>query len=271
MPRLDSAETRRVGIVGFGNIGTAVAQALLAHQLPGLELAGVLGHGNVPRDLAVADLSALLDVSDIVVEAAGPDALRELTPLALIHDRTLIALSLGAFLEPETWPLLSDPDAGRLVLSTGAIGGIDLVRAARLADPEIRIHLRSRKRPYSLVQPWMDEHERARLDQLTERDAALTIFSGGPADAARLFPANLNVAAALAIAVGNLEAVTVDLVADPATRYTVHEVTVQSAAGEYQLTIANRPSRRNPATSDVVIWSVLRCLRDLSHSSARFL
>jgi aspartate dehydrogenase len=271
--RQRDASQKAVGIVGYGAIGAAVGRALLDGQAPGLELAAVVDAKRAPDDLVVDSLATLVKASDIIVEAAGPAALRELAPIALREGRTLVALSVGAFLDPQMWPLLTATQGGgQLILSTGAIGGLDLVRAARLADSGVRVALRSSKHPRALVQPWMDEGERGRLTGLTAEDAGLTVFSGGAIDAARLFPANLNVAAALAIAVRDPAAVTVELVADASAKLTVHEVLIRSAVGEYHLTVSNRPSTSNPATSALVPWSVLRCLCDLSaRSHARFL
>lgn len=260
---------RRVGLVGYGAIGALVGQALLGGQVPGLNLVGVVADRGAPPELAVGDVETLVEASDIIVEAAGARALSEFASLTLERGRTLVALSTGAFLDPAMWPLLSPTAAkGRLILSTGAIAGLDLIRAARLAGDDVRVGLRSTKRPHALIQAWMDQAEHDRLVSLTAADEPVTVFRGGAIEAARLFPANLNVAAALAIAANDPSAVNVELVADAATPQTRHEVTIQSALGHYHVAIANQPSQDNPATSGLVPWAVLRCLRDLSPQAA---
>jgi aspartate dehydrogenase len=257
-----------VGIVGYGAVGSAVGAALLQGRVPGAHLAGVLVSTRTTGSLTVTDLPALVSRCEIVVEAAGVDALRSVAPVILGAGRTLLAVSVGGFLAEDLWPLLGHNGPGRLVLSTGAIGGLDLVRAARLADPSTRVSLVSRKRPLALVQPWMSQAQRTGLLDMGEQHHPQSIFLGSAVEAARLFPANLNVAAALAIAVGDVSAVVVELIADPSAARTVHDVEVNSTLGEYRFTIANRPSPDNPATSAVVPWSVLRCLGDLAPTGA---
>jgi aspartate dehydrogenase len=260
-----------VGLVGFGAIGRQVGEAVLAGRAPGVRLTGVLDKAGAPHELAVADLDALLDEADVIVEAAGPRALYELAPVVLERGRTLLAVSTGAFLSPDLRPLLQHPGPGRIILSTGAITGLDIVRAARLAGSSLRVDLRTTKRPPALLQPWMTADQREALLSPPSGEIT-TVFSGGATEAAKLFPTNLNVAAALAIAADSADVVHVELIADPAAERTRHEVRVTSDLGSHRLILENFPSRANPATSGLVAWAVLRCLTELgpqSHATFR--
>jgi aspartate dehydrogenase len=257
-----------VGIVGYGAVGSAIGQVLLQGCVPGVHLAGILTRTSSSDPMYTPDLPTLINRCEIVVEAAGSLALRSIAPTILDSGRTLVALSVGAFLADDLWPLAVRDGPGRLVFSTGAIGGLDLVRAVRLADPAPRVSLVSRKRPAALVQPWMSETQRRGLLRMRHQYEPRAIFRGSAVEAARLFPANLNVAASLAIAVGDVDAVVVELIADSSATRTVHDVAVDSTLGEYRFTITNQPSQANPATSAVVPWSVLRCLADLAPTGA---
>ena len=102
--------------------------------------------------------------------------------------------------------------SGRSVLvSSGAIGGLDAIRAARLAGLD-SVELRTTKAPRSLagapgiVQAGID------LDAIT---APTVVFEGNASDAVAAFPANLNVVAALSLAGIGPERTRVVLVADP--------------------------------------------------------
>ena len=85
----------KVGIVGMGVIGRAVARAIEA-GLPGVALAGV-----TVRDPARATgypavpLAELIERSDLIVEAATQAALREFGPAVLTAGRHLMVLSVG--------------------------------------------------------------------------------------------------------------------------------------------------------------------------------
>lgn len=258
-----------VGLIGHGALGSALTQLIGGPRFPELRLGGVLALNSPDRPEPVQDIDSLLQRCDVVVEAAGPSALLDYTDTILAAGRTLVACSVGAFLHDDLWTLLtSTAPTGRLILSTGALGGLDLIRAAALADPAVTVLLNTRKRPRSLIQPWMDEDTTQRLQRLAGLDTPIEVFSGRAREAARLFPANLNVAAALALAIGDPDRVAVELTADPQADRTIHHIEMESSLGRSSFLIQNQPLDANPATSAVVPWAVLRCLRDLAASNS---
>jgi aspartate dehydrogenase len=112
----------------------------------------------------------------------------------------------------------------------------------------------------------MDRHMSQRLELMGPNDAAVPVFTGQAREAARLFPANLNVAAALAIVVGDPDRIAVELTADSRAKLTRHQIEITSTLGESMFVIQNTPLDSNPATSAVVPWALLRCLRELAGS-----
>jgi aspartate dehydrogenase len=255
----------RVGVIGYGALGASLTELVARPENRGIEIVGVLDLPGVDRPHPVDDIDALIDLSDVIVEAAGPGALRAHARAVLAAGRTLVAASVGAFLQEDLWDLLSDQGSpGSLILSTGALGGMDLIRASGLADPAAKVTLTSRKRPRSLIQQWMEPELVQRLEDLGAEDDSISVFVGDAREAPRLFPANLNVAGALAIAVGEPTRVAVELIADPRADLTTHHIHVESALGRGDFVIQNHPLERNPATSGVTPWALLRCLRELS-------
>jgi aspartate dehydrogenase len=260
-------ESLDVGLIGYGALGSSLAR--LVCDQPNLRLGGVLALNCPDHPQAADDIETLIQRSDVIVEAAGPSALQAYASTILESGRTLIACSVGAFLQEGLWRLLTEsPPTGRLILSTGALGGLDMARAVGLADAATTIALRTSKKPRALVQPWMDDAMVTRLQRLGADDAPVEVFSGQARDAARLFPANLNVAAALALAIGDPDRVSVTLSADPRAVRTTHHIDMESSLGVSSFAIQNRPMDTNPATSAVVPWAVLRCLRDLAASNS---
>lgn len=63
------------------------------------------------------------------------------------------------------------------------------------------------------------------------------------------FPGNINVAAALALAVGDFENDSVRIVAGPQPPLTRYVMEAQGPAGEYGFGLSNAPDPGNPATS----------------------
>ncbi len=90
------------------------------------------------------------------------------------------------------------------------------------------------------------------------------MFEGNAYDAAAGFPANVNVAAALALAGVGPERTTVRIWADPGVTRNIHTVRVESDAARLTMTVENVPSEVNPRTGKLTALSVLACLRGLS-------
>lgn len=148
---VQSREPRRVGLIGYGAIGQAVARILGGD--PDLQL-GVLKRSGplVPEPAGGAKtfphLQALLDWQpDIVIEAASADAFSTLVPICLKAGVTVVAASVGAMQDPELLKSLAGICSGcdsRLIVPAGAVGGIDQIAAAAL-HPDTQVVYTSRK------------------------------------------------------------------------------------------------------------------------------
>jgi aspartate dehydrogenase len=89
------------------------------------------------------------------------------------------------------------------------------------------------------------------------------VFQGNAYDAAAGFPANVNVAAALALAgIGPIRT-QVEIWADPTIDRNVHTIRVEAHAARFTMTIENVPSEENPRTGQITALSMLACLRGL--------
>lgn len=257
-----------VGLIGHGAVGAAVADALSAGHVPGAELTGVCSR---TPDRAVdrpwMGFDELATRSDLVIECAGHEAVAEFGVAALTVGCDLLVVSLGALVDDDLLARLRTARPGRLRLSTGAIGGLDLVGAVSRAGPLDHVRLTSVKQPGPLVQPWMSEDL---VDRLRTAARPVTVFDGPARDAARCFPRSANVAAALALAVGRWDGVTARIVADQSTHQTRHEIDLRGATGEYRIEIRNKPSPDNPASSALVSHAILRAIADHTGSNWRF-
>jgi aspartate dehydrogenase len=202
----------------------------------------------------------LTTAADLVVEAAGQRVLAEVGPQVIAAGLDLLVLSIGALADDALHDALSG-GPGRLYLSTGAIGGLDLLRAVAGAGMLEKVTIETTKRPRTLVQDWMDEDERA---SILDASARTEVLRGSPQRIATAFPKSANVAMAVATAAGEPGKVEAIVYADPGCSVTTHEITVQSSTGSYWFRIRNLPSPDNPATSGLVPFAVLRALQDLA-------
>ena len=258
---------KTVAIVGLGSIGLEVAKGL-DNGIPGLELIAVtdrdldratdkVAHFNAPP--AVGTLESLWP-ADVIVEAAGSRVLPGVVDLAVRHKRLVLACSVGALLTDMTLVERAAEGGTRIIVPSGALGGLDALRAAAEGGEVHSVTIATRKPPAALAgAPYVTEHA-IDLAAITE---SRCIFRGTARQAAAGFPANLNVAAALALAGIGADRTAVEIWAEPTAQHNVHTVTLDSAAVRLSLTIEGLPSPRNPRTSQLTYLSVLSALRGL--------
>lgn len=254
----------RLVLIGFGAIAGELATSLLARREPVHEVGVLLKPGSRSRERVPAGCTLLSDLGDLaafkpdlVVEAAGHEAVRTSVPGCLALGLPVLISSIGALHDEAFFATLVSAargGGGRLLLPSGALGALDYVRAARHA-PALTLRYESRKPPAA----WSAELRQLGLDPAA-LDRPVTLFSGTAREAAAAYPQNLNVAAALALAGPGFEATGVDVICDPAATGNIHVVSAQSELGTMHLTIANRPSPTNPKSSWIVGHSLLAAI-----------
>jgi aspartate dehydrogenase len=147
----------------------------------------------------------------------------------------------------------------RIVVPTGALLGLDAVRAAA-EGPVQSITIESRKPPRGLEgAPYLVQHA---ID-VGAISKPTRVFEGNAFDAAAGFPANVNVAAALALAGIGPTRTRVEIWADPTIDRNTHTIRVEAEAARFTMTIENVPSPENPRTGQITALSMLACLRGL--------
>jgi aspartate dehydrogenase len=249
---------RKVGVIGAGAIGTAVIEVLARGGVEGAELACVVNLRPVPGlEVPQVSVPEAIRTCDVIVECAGQVVVSQYAVKILEAGVDLLVSSVGAFADEVLLRRALEAGPGRLLFSSGAVGGVDLLASAAVEAPLDRVKVTSTKLPGSLLQPWMDDETQDRIRTTTE---PVEIFHGPAHEAARLFPRSLNVAATVAFAVNSFDLVEVSLVADPAAELTTHVIEAEGPTGAYRFEIANRPSPANPRTSGVVPHAVLRSL-----------
>ncbi len=255
-----------VSIAGLGAIGLPLARALdtgveglrliaVASRDMGSARRRVAGLRNPPR---VTDVRALAE-ADIVVEAAPAAAFEAIATPAIEAGRIFVPASVGALLRHMDLVARAKETGARIVVPTGALLGLDAVRAAAEGRVE-SVTIESRKPPAGLAgAPYLVQHG-IEVAGLTE---ARCVFKGNAFDAAAGFPANVNVAAALALAGIGPERTQVEIWADPAITRNTHTIRVEAEAARLTMTIESVPSPENPRTGLLTPLSMLACLRGL--------
>jgi aspartate dehydrogenase len=254
----------RVAIAGLGPIGKGAAEAL-DHGIDGLSLAAVSVQnpekhhnwlGTLKKPPAVLPIERLSDAADIVIECAPAKFLRSIVAPFVETGKTAIVLSAGALLENEDLIDIARKNGGQIVVPTGALIGLDAVTAAAVGEIH-SVRMVTRKPVQGLAgAPFLVENN---IDIETIKQP-LKIFDGTAREAAKGFPANLNVAVALSLAGIGPDRTRLEIWADPALTRNVHRVEVDSDAAKFSMSIENIPSE-NPKTGRITALSVIALLR----------
>ncbi len=258
-----------LAIAGLGAIGLRVTMAVGRGEVPGIRLTAVSANdraraaarlAGLASPPAVVPLAELAGLADIIVECAPAAVFAEVAGAAIEQGRVFMPLSAAALLNHMDLAERAKTTGARIIVPTGALIGLDTVRA--MAEGEItRVVLETRKPPAGLLgAPHLVENN-IDISNLTE---PFRVFHGSAREAARGFPANVNVAAALALAGIGPDRTEVTVWADPGVGRNIQTVTITSDAGDATMTMRNIPSRENPRTGRIVANSVLATLRRLT-------
>jgi aspartate dehydrogenase len=207
----------------------------------------------------VVELDELVRRSDLIIEAASQGALPEIVPRALRAQKDLMVMSVGGLLEHDEWFAEAEKQGCRIYVPSGAIAGLDGLRAAAMGRLSLVI-LTSRKPIAALRGAKYVSERRIDLERLKE-DTIL--FEGPPEEACRAFPATSNVAASLRLAAGKSVEVRVRVVAVPGGTENVHEIQAVGDFGRFRIVLENVPSPSNPRTSRLAALSALATLDEI--------
>ena len=263
---MSTTKTLRIGIAGLGAVGLEVAKRLV-DGIDGLTLTAVAvrdadkARRNLPQIgdmIGLRTLATLADDCDIVVECLPPTLFRDVAISALDKGRIFMPLSVAQVLQNGDLIERAKQTGARIVVPTGALIGLDAVRAA--AEGNIRsVKMVTRKPPNGLEgAPYLVE----RGISLKNVDKPLKVFEGSARDGAKGFPANVNVAAALSLAGIGPDKTTLEIWADPTVTRNTHRIEVDSDTARFSMQIENVPSE-NPRTGRIVALSTIAALRGL--------
>ncbi|HAH21946.1 MAG: aspartate dehydrogenase [Omnitrophica WOR_2 bacterium GWF2_43_52] len=262
-------EKRKIGIVGCGAIGTAIAKALIkdlsgSARLAAVydtdikkarRLAGALGKKNI----VASSLAALIKASDFVVEAASAKVSAAIAKKAIEQKRDCMIMSVGGLLGNQSIVALAQKRGSALYIPSGAIGGIDCLKAHRLAGIK-KVTLTTRKPAQALRNAPYVLQKKIPLENMREERE---IFRGSAKKAISAFPQNINVAATLSLAGIGKEKTMVKIIACPDAHANIHEIEIESKAGRTFIRCENTPSADNPKTSYLAILSALATLKQI--------
>jgi aspartate dehydrogenase len=257
---LSASAPVRAGLIGLGAIGRGVVRIAGERHPDAIVFVGALVRDLVRRRAGtgpdvVGSIGELLSRKpEVVVEAAGHDALRANGAAVLRAGVDLIVLSAGALADPalaEELAAAARSGGARLRIPSAAIAGLDAIRAAAVEGID-RVTHTTRKPAHTLLPP----------DVAAALVGPREIYRGSARSGVLRFPESVNVAAAVSLAGIGLDRTELRVIADPTVERNRHEVVVEGAFGRLEIRIENVPSEENPRTGKIVAMSVVSALLD---------
>lgn len=265
------AEPIKVGVVGCGAIGSEICRAIDRGDVPGVALVAVCDPaveqrekllGELQQPPQVLDLADLAQASELVVEAVSKSVASQVIEAALAGNADVLTMSVAGLVDHDELIQQAAAAGRRIYIPTGAIAGLDAVRAAKVAGIDEAM-LITTKPPRGLTgAPWVVSNQ-LDLDSYTE---VTTIFEGSAREAVAAFPKNVNVSAALSLAGIGVDRTRVRVVVDPTADTNRHQVVVSGAFGRLEIAVDNVPSPTNPKTSYLAALSAIALLQRLGAS-----
>ena len=260
---------KRIGLLGCGTIGSAIARAIDSGKIKNAQLTHMYDISGDASESLASGLHARPEITsnpnllftsrtDIIVESAAQSALRDAALAVIQNKKDLMIMSVGALLDESIHDVIFDASRefnSKIIIPNGAIAGLDGIRAVQ--DELESVTLSTTKHPDSLRgAPFFAQSETS-PDMI---DSPTVLFEGSALDAVSLFPANINVAAALSLSgIGGLDTL-VRVIADPGTATNTHRIEAAGAFGKMSFEISNKPSPENPKTSRLAVLSAIYAL-----------
>lgn len=262
-PDAPGEKRTRVAIAGLGAVGMRLATALDS-EISGFELTAIAVRdkdaarerlAGLSRDVPLVSIDELEPLAEIVVECAPAHLLASIIEPFLRAGKKAMVLSSGALLTNMELVETARRHGGQIIVPSGALLGLDAVTAA--AQGEIRSVTMTTRKPVKglLGAPYLVQNE---ID-ISDIREPMRVFSGSAREAAVGFPANLNVAVALALAGVGPDRTRLDIWADPTLTRNTHFIEVDADSARFSMTIENTPTE-NPKTGRITALSVIAAL-----------
>lgn len=255
----------KVGIIGCGTIGTEIAKACLDRMRNTVNLVGIcdaceekelLLRKILKSKVLILKLDDIIKKVDLIVEAASAKMSGAILKKAINNKKDILIMSIGGILGHENLLKKAAKIGIKVYLPSGAICGIDGLKSASIGKID-SVTLTTRKHPSGLTgAPYLKKND---IDIWGIRKDTV-IFDGNAMDAIKGFPQNVNVCALLSLAGLGAKNTRVKVVTSPAYTKNIHEVEIKGEFGHLMTKTENVPSKTNPKTSQLAVFSAIAAL-----------
>jgi aspartate dehydrogenase len=252
----------RIGLIGGGNIGKFLLQSInIDGLLPGGKIVGLYTRNQQTAEQLGAqfdienysDIQSLIQSNiDLVVEAATIEVVKDHAAAILKSGKDLVLSSVGALADVNFYQNLEGicrESSTKIHLPSGAIGGLDVLKASKSNGELESVSIITRKPPQALPGAPADREH--------------VMFEGTANEAIELFPKNINVSIILSLAGLGPNQTGVKIISDPTVRKNSHSIEATGSFGKLSLSVENDPMPNNPKTSYLAALSVLSVLKNI--------
>ncbi len=257
----------KIGIVGCGAIGSRIAVSV-SHELKDHCVLSALYDIDLKKSEHLATeikqkkackkkYTDLLRSCTFVIEAVNATDTYTIIRQALLAQKNVLVMSVGKLLNREDLFRLARKNHCQILIPSGALAGIDAIKAASLANIS-SIILTTRKPPGGFANsPYVEE----KGIHLGEISSETVIFDGDVDTAVKFFPKNINVAATIALACGLKDKMSVRIVTSPEYKTNSHEIEMIGDFGRMVSRTDNLVCPDNPKTSYLAVLSAIQTLK----------
>jgi len=259
----------KIGIIGCGAMGSEIALSCQNNLSGRVEVFAICDidpakmaalNGRLKRKARPLGLSDIIEKSDFIIEAASAKISAGILSECIKMRRDCLLMSVGGLLGNESLLSRAESRGIKVYIPSGALCGIDGLKSASIGKIE-SVTLTTRKPPKGLIGAPYLKRKGIDLGKIKEETV---IFEGSALDAVKAFPQNVNVSAVLSLAGIGAKKTRVRVVTSPGYTKNMHEVEVTGSFGRIFAKTENVPSKANPKTSALAIFSALSMLEGLT-------
>ena len=261
----------KIGIIGCGTIGSEIAKACKTRMRGAIDLVGICDTDREKIELLQKTLKAkvpalkaddIIKKSDLVVEAASALISADIIKKAIKNKKDVLVMSVGGLLGNEKLLEKAAKSGVRVYMPSGAICGIDGLKSASVGKID-SVSLITRKNPKGLSGAPYLKNKNINIWDIKEETV---IFDGNAADAIKGFPQNVNVCAVLSLAGLGAKNTRVRIITSPGYVKNIHEVEIAGEFGRITTKTENMPSKTNPKTSQLAVFSAIATLQGIAEN-----
>lgn len=257
---------RKIGIIGCGFMGTEIAMYAQRHFRKKARIVSVCdidikkAEGlsfKIKPHPKINDIETLIRKSDLVVECASKHISGKVAKLSVSHKKDVLIMSSGGLLRQASLFNKAKSRGCKIYIPSGAICGLDGLVSAGIG--KIKSVTLTTRKPIKGFKGAV-HLKNVNLDKI-KRETIL--YSGNAIGAIKNFPQNINVAVTLSLFGIGPRKTKVKIITSPMYKRNIHEILVEGEFGRLLARTENVPSKKNPKTSQLALYSAIAKLKEV--------